>query len=28
VAVLPVVIVFLIFQRHFIRGVSAGAVKG
>lgn len=28
VAVLPVVVVFLIFQRHFIRGVSAGAVKG
>ncbi|HVA92616.1 MAG TPA: carbohydrate ABC transporter permease [Chloroflexota bacterium] len=28
IAVLPVMIVFLIFQRHFIRGVSAGAVKG
>ncbi len=27
-AVLPVIVVFLIFQRHFIRGVSAGAVKG
>jgi multiple sugar transport system permease protein len=28
IAVLPVIIVFLIFQRHFIRGISAGAVKG
>jgi multiple sugar transport system permease protein len=28
IAVLPVIVVFLIFQRHFIRGVSAGAVKG
>jgi multiple sugar transport system permease protein len=28
VAVVPVIVVFLIFQRHFIRGVSAGAVKG
>jgi multiple sugar transport system permease protein len=28
IAVVPVIIVFLIFQRHFIRGVSAGAVKG
>ncbi len=28
IAVLPVVVVFLVFQRHFIRGVSAGAVKG
>jgi len=27
-AVLPVVVVFLIFQRHFIRGISDGAVKG
>ncbi|MGH2346595.1 MAG: carbohydrate ABC transporter permease, partial [Chloroflexota bacterium] len=28
IAVVPVMVVFLIFQRHFIRGVSAGAVKG
>ncbi|HVC82370.1 MAG TPA: carbohydrate ABC transporter permease [Chloroflexota bacterium] len=28
IAVIPVMVVFLIFQRHFIRGVSAGAVKG
>ncbi len=27
-AVIPVVMVFLVFQRHFVRGVSAGAVKG
>jgi ABC-type glycerol-3-phosphate transport system permease component len=24
---LPVVIIYLIFQRHFIRGISAGALK-
>jgi multiple sugar transport system permease protein len=28
IAVVPVIVVFLIFQRQFIRGVSAGAVKG
>jgi multiple sugar transport system permease protein len=28
IAVVPVMVVFLVFQRHFIRGVSAGAVKG
>jgi ABC-type glycerol-3-phosphate transport system permease component len=28
IAVIPVMVVFLIFQRHFIRGISAGAVKG
>jgi multiple sugar transport system permease protein len=28
IAVVPVIIVFLIFQRYFIQGVSAGAVKG
>ncbi len=28
IAVLPVIIVFVIFQREFIKGVMAGAVKG
>lgn len=28
IAVIPVIIVFLIFQRHFIQGISAGAIKG
>ena len=28
IAVIPVVIVFLIFQRYFIQGISAGAIKG
>jgi multiple sugar transport system permease protein len=28
VAVIPVIIVFVIFQRHFIKGVMASAVKG
>jgi multiple sugar transport system permease protein len=28
IAILPTVIVFVIFQRHFIKGVMAGAVKG
>ncbi|MDB5075782.1 MAG: sugar transporter permease [Chloroflexi bacterium] len=28
IAVLPVILVFAIFQRQFIRGVAAGAVKG
>jgi len=28
IAVLPVIIVYLIFQRHFIQGLTAGAVKG
>jgi ABC-type glycerol-3-phosphate transport system permease component len=27
-AVLPVIAVFLIFQRHFVQGLTAGAVKG
>jgi ABC-type glycerol-3-phosphate transport system permease component len=27
-AVLPVIVVFLIFQRHFVQGLTAGAVKG
>jgi multiple sugar transport system permease protein len=28
IAVLPVIIVFLIFQRQFIQGISVGAIKG
>jgi multiple sugar transport system permease protein len=28
VAVLPTIIVFVLFQRHFVKGVTAGAVKG
>ena len=28
VAVLPVVVVFLIFQKYFVQGLTAGAVKG
>ncbi len=28
IAIVPVIVVFLIFQRYFIQGVSAGAVKG
>lgn len=28
IAVVPVIIVFIIFQRHFIKGVMASAVKG
>lgn len=28
VAVLPTIIVFVIFQRHFVKGVTSGAVKG
>lgn len=28
VAIVPVIIVFLIFQRHFVQGLTAGAVKG
>jgi multiple sugar transport system permease protein len=28
VAVIPVIIVFIVFQRHFIKGVMASAVKG
>lgn len=28
IAIVPVIIVFLIFQRYFIQGISAGAVKG
>ena len=28
IAVLPTILVFVIFQRHFIKGVMSGAVKG
>lgn len=28
IAVLPVVAIFLIFQRHFVQGLTSGAVKG
>ncbi|RYE09564.1 MAG: carbohydrate ABC transporter permease [Hyphomicrobiales bacterium] len=28
IAILPVITVFLIFQRHFVQGLTAGAVKG
>lgn len=28
IAVLPTILVFILFQRHFIRGVMSGAVKG
>ncbi|MDQ5825039.1 MAG: carbohydrate ABC transporter permease [Chloroflexota bacterium] len=28
IAVLPTIIVFVIFQRHFIKGITSGAVKG
>lgn len=28
IAIIPVIIVFLVFQRHFVQGLTAGAVKG
>jgi multiple sugar transport system permease protein len=28
IAVVPVVTVFLLFQRYFVQGLTAGAVKG
>jgi multiple sugar transport system permease protein len=28
VALIPVVIVFVIFQRHFIRGIATTGIKG
>lgn len=28
IAIVPVIIVFLLFQRHFVQGLTAGAVKG
>ena len=28
IALIPVIVVFLAFQRQFVRGLTAGAVKG
>jgi len=28
IAVIPVIIVFLVFQRYFVQGLTSGAVKG
>lgn len=28
IAVVPVIVVFLVFQRHFVQGLTSGAVKG
>ena len=28
VAIVPVIVVFLVFQRHFVQGLTTGAVKG
>ncbi len=28
IAIVPVIAVFLVFQRHFVQGLTAGAVKG
>ena len=28
IAIVPVIIIFLIFQRQFIQGLTEGAVKG
>jgi multiple sugar transport system permease protein len=28
IAVVPVLVVFLIFQRYFVQGLTAGALKG
>lgn len=28
IAVIPVIVVYLLFQRHFVQGLTAGAVKG
>lgn len=28
IAIIPVIIVYLVFQRHFVQGLTAGAVKG
>ena len=28
IAIVPVIIVFLVFQRHFVQGLTSGAVKG
>jgi multiple sugar transport system permease protein len=28
ITVLPVIVIFVIFQRHFVSGLRAGALKG
>ena len=28
IAIIPVIIVFLVFQRYFVQGLTSGAVKG
>ena len=28
VAFIPMLVVFVLFQRHFIKGISVGAIKG
>ncbi len=28
IAVVPVIVVFLVFQRYFVQGLTSGAVKG
>ncbi|SMY03563.1 Binding-protein-dependent transport system inner membrane component [Brevibacterium antiquum] len=28
IAIIPVIIVYLVFQRHFVQGLTSGAVKG
>ncbi|MBR6396990.1 MAG: carbohydrate ABC transporter permease, partial [Lachnospiraceae bacterium] len=28
IAIIPVIVVFLVFQRQFIKGLSEGAIKG
>ena len=28
IAIVPVIIVFLVFQRYFVQGLTSGAVKG
>ena len=27
IAILPLIVIFLLFQKHFVKGVTAGAVK-
>ena len=28
IAVVPVIVVFIVFQRHFVKGITSAAVKG
>lgn len=28
IAIIPVIVIFLVFQRHFVQGLTSGAVKG